>query len=210
MYTMVCTRPDLAHAISVASRYMGDLGKHHLDALKYTLKYMKGSSRVGIRYEKLERSGDSLIGFVNSDFATNLYTRKSQTSWIYTLFGSAISWKSPLQSVVALSTTEAEYIAITKAIKEDIWLKGILGEFGVDQRAVPLNCDNQSALHLAKHQVFHERSKHIDVRLHFVRDEVDKGVIKMLKISTDDNEVDMLTKVPSSTNFKYCMNLVGI
>lgn len=100
------------------------------------------------------------------------------------MFGSAISWKSCLQSVVALSTTKVGYLAIIEATKEGIWLKGILGEIEIVQGSVPIKCDNQSVLHLSKHQIFHERSKHIDVRLHFARDEVEKEIVAMVKVST--------------------------
>lgn len=117
-------------------------------------------------------------GFVDSDYAGNLDTRKSLTGFVFTFFGTSISWKTILQSVVALSTTEAEYIAVTEAIKEALWLKGIISELGLKQEQVVVHCDNQSAIHLSKHQVFHERSKHIDVKLHFVRDVIAKGGVK--------------------------------
>ncbi|XP_042012823.1 putative two-component response regulator ARR21 [Salvia splendens] len=103
---------------------------------------------------------------------------------------------SCLQSVVALSTTEAEYIALAEAVKESFWLKGILGDFGVKQDSVEIKCDSASAICLTKHQTFHERSKHVDVRLHFIRDEVNKGAVRLTKVSTDDNASDMLTKFP--------------
>lgn len=95
---------------------------------------------------------------------------------------------------MALSTTEAEYIALTSAVNESSWLRGIAADFGVEQEAVPIGCDNNGALSLAKHQVFHERSKHIDVRLHFVREEVENGRVNLFKVDTAVNPTDMLTK----------------
>ena len=89
------------------------------------------------------------------------------------MFGSAVSWKSSLQHVVALSTTEAEYLALTEAVKESFWLKGLAAEFRLGQKSVSIGCDSSSALCLAKHQVFHERSKHIDVRLYFIREKIE-------------------------------------
>ena len=111
---------------------------------------------------------------------------------------------------MALSTTEAEYMAITEAVKEALWMKGILSALGFKQHQVIIHSDSQSALHLAKHQVFHERSKHIDVKLHFVRDIVNKGEVKIEKVSTEDNPADMMTKPLPSNKFSHCLRLVNI
>ncbi|CAL8990709.1 unnamed protein product, partial [Prunus brigantina] len=105
-----------------------------------------------------------------------------------------VSWRSILQSTVALSTTEAEYMAVTEAIKEAIWLQGLLDDLGVQQDHVDVHCDSQSAIYLAKNQVHHARTKHIDVRFHFVREIIDEGDILLQKIGTADNPADMLTK----------------
>lgn len=178
-----------------------DIAVHHI----------KGSSSIGIQFGRSKYDGyDPLMGFVDSDFAGNIDTRESQFGYVFNLFGSAVSWRSSLQSVVALSTTEAEYIAITKAVKEGIWLKGLLNDFGIEQGTATIKCDSQSVLHLAKHQVFHERSKHIDVKLHFVRYEVNKGVVKMVKVSMKENAADMLTKTLPTEKFKYYLDLVSI
>lgn len=129
---------------------------------------------------------------------------------LHHVYGGVVSWKSTLQSVVALSTTEAEYMAITEAVKEALWMKGIISELCFKQPQVIIHSDSQSALHLAKHQVFHERSKHIDVKLHFVRDIVSKGEVKIEKVSTEDNPADMMTKPLPSNKFSHCFRLVNI
>lgn len=135
-----------------------------------------------------------LKGFVDSDFVGNVDTRKSLKGYIFTPYGTAISWRSVLQSIVALSTTEAIYIVMIEAVKEVMWLKAILHNFGISQRGFALYGDNQSSLHLVKHHVFHERSKHINVKLHFVRDVVERGIIIVKKVAFEDNPSDMLTK----------------
>ena len=99
----------------------------------------------------------------------DLDRRKSLTGYYFTLFGNVISWKSSLQFVVALSTTEAEFMALTEATKEALCLQGLIGKFGVKQATVPVFSDSQSAIHLSKNQDVHERTKHIDIRLHFIR-----------------------------------------
>ena len=156
LYLMIRTRPDVAHVISVASRYMADLGREHWAALKWILKYLKGSVMVGLKFGNgvWSEKDEILEGFCDSDYAANLDNRKSQSGYIFTLFGTTISWKSNLQSVVALSTTEAEYIALTEASKEGKWLQRILQDLGMELEAVRINCDSNSAICLAKHQMF--------------------------------------------------------
>ena len=210
MYCMICTRPDLAHGMSVTSRYMKDFGREHWSALKWLLRYISGSKEIGILFRQQKESENPLLGYCDSDYATNLDTRKSQSGYIFKLNGSAISWKSTLQSVVALSATEAEYIALTEAIKEGKWLKGILGDFGIKQDKVRVMCDSSSAISLARHQYFHERSKHIDVRLHFIRDEIASGEVEVLKVGTEDNAADALTKTLSVSKLKHCLELVSV
>ena len=190
---------------------MKEPGKEHWLALKWMLKYMKGSKDVGILYKRFKgECEEPLIGYCDSDYASNLDTRKSQSGYIFRMFGGAVSWKSSLQSVVALSTTEAEYIALTEAIKEAVWLKGITGDFGFAQKSVTVLCDSMSAIYLAKHQVFHERSKHIDIRLHFIRDIIEQREIKVEKIGTEDNATDSLTKALPVAKFRHCLKLVGV
>lgn len=211
MYTMVCTRPDMAHAISVMSRYMVDPGKSHWEGLKKILRYLKGTADYGILFKRCEDEMEaSLVGYTDSDYAANLDNRRSQSGYVFNLYGAAVSWKSQLQHMVALSTTEAEYMAATEAVKEAVWLKGMISDLNIVQDVVVVRCDSQSALYLMKHQTFHERSKHIDVRLHFIREIVEKGEIKMEKVSTEENAADMLTKALPSSKFVHCLELVGL
>ena len=136
-------------------------------------------------------------------------TGKSQSDYVFNLYSSAISWKSSLQSVVSLSTTEVEYIALAEAVKESFWLKGIMGDFGIQQEAVEIKCDSSSAICLTKHQTFHERSKHVNVRLHFIRDEVNNGSVKVEKVGTEENVSDMLTKAIPNSKLKHCLELIN-
>ncbi|XP_073278706.1 secreted RxLR effector protein 161-like [Primulina huaijiensis] len=127
MYGMVCSQPYLEHSISQISRFMADPGENHWEALKWTLSYLKGTSKLGLMFQgQKENSSQPLEGYVDTDFSGNLDTRKSITGYIFTLYGTAISWKASFQSVVALSTTEAEFIAVTEAVKEAIWLKRLI------------------------------------------------------------------------------------
>nr|KYP72642.1 Retrovirus-related Pol polyprotein from transposon TNT 1-94 [Cajanus cajan] len=209
MYGMVCCRPDLAYAISLVSRFMANPGQLHWNALKWLFRYLNGTLGCGLRFKRSHTEGDAVIGYVDADFAGCLDTRKSLTGYVFTMFGSAVTWKANLQSVVSLSTTEAEYIALTEGAKEGSWLKGLIGDLGINQSRVTINCDSQSAIHLANHHTYHERTKHIDIRYHFIRDMIETRKIQVLKIATEDNPADMLTKSLPRAKFKHCLDLIN-
>ncbi|KAL5547707.1 hypothetical protein UlMin_002938 [Ulmus minor] len=210
MYSMVSTRPDLSFVMSVLSRYMSNLGKKHWEAAKWLFRYIKGTSNVGLIYEQKEGTKLKLEGFVDFDYAGNKDNRRSTTAYMFCLHGCCISWKSQLQSIVALSTTEAEYIAATEAIKEALWLQGILQELKLMEDNAIVFSDSQSALHLCKNPVFHERTKHVDVRYHFIREKVTERKILVEKISTEDNPADAGTKVLPLSKFKLCFDLLRV
>ncbi|RVW84134.1 Retrovirus-related Pol polyprotein from transposon TNT 1-94 [Vitis vinifera] len=193
MYAMVCTRPDLAFAVSVVSRFMSNPGKAHWEAVKWIMRYLKGSSSVCLVYGNGDVSS-GLIGFTDSDHGGDLMKRRSLTCYIFTLFGCAINWRASLQPTVALSTTEAEYMSLTEGVKEGMWLNGFLGSLGLNLSKPVIYCDSQSALCLAKNPVYHERTKHIDVRLNFIRDVIEEKLFSIEKVATEVNPADMLTK----------------
>ena len=205
MYAMVCTRPDIAHAVSVVSRFMGNPGKEHWQAVKRIFRYLRGTSDVGLIY-----GGDThclVTGYSDSDYAGDVDSRRSMTGYVFTLSGSVVSWKATLQAAVTLSTTEAEYMALTEAAKEGIWLQGLVGDLGLHQDQAVVFCDSQSAICLAKDQVHHERTKHIDVRYHFLRDE---KRIEVKKVGTADNPADMFTKSVQQSKFQHCLDLLNV
>ncbi|GJZ17424.1 retrovirus-related pol polyprotein from transposon TNT 1-94 [Tanacetum coccineum] len=191
MFAMICTRPDIAHAVGVVSRYMAEPGREHWEAVKRILRYIKGTSDVALCFGE----SDLIVkGYVDSDYAGDLDGSKSTTGYVFTLCGGTVSWVSKLQSVVAMSTTEAEYVAVAQASKEAVWLKMSLEEIGHEQEKITLFYDNQSALYLARNPAFHSKTKHIRVQYHFVREKVEEGTVDMQKIHTDDNVADYLTK----------------
>nr|GEY58208.1 retrovirus-related Pol polyprotein from transposon TNT 1-94 [Tanacetum cinerariifolium] len=141
MYAMVCTCPDLSHAVSVVSRYMHNAGKMHWEALKCIIRYLKMTSNIGLSFEKGCASPNRVVGFVDFDYAGDLDARKSFSSYIFSHCGSAMSWYSSLQAIIALSTIEAEYISSTEGVKEAIWLRGMINEFGLPQELALLVFD---------------------------------------------------------------------
>ena len=210
MYVMVCTRPDISHAVGTVSKYMHNPGKEHWQAVKWILRYIQKTLDVGLIFKKDDMVGQHVVGYCNSDYAGDLDKRISTTGYVFTLAKAPVSWKSTLQSTVVLSTTEAEYMAITEAVKEAIWLQGLLDDLGVGQKQVIVFCDSQSTIHLAKNQVYHARTKHIDVRYYFVQEIIEEGGVLVQKIKTDDNPADMLTKVVTTIKFNHCLDFINI
>ena len=143
--------------------------------------------------------------------AGDLDTRKSTSGYIFTVAGGAMSWCSKLQRIVALSTTtEAEYISATKASKEAIWCSRLVEDLGIFINTLVLGCDSRSVEYLAKNAMFHSRTKHIDVRHHFIRQVLEDGLVTLTKIKTQDNLVDILTKSLGKAQHEHCMQLVGV
>ncbi|KAH9782268.1 hypothetical protein KPL71_008823 [Citrus sinensis] len=210
MYAMVLTRPDLSYAVSVVSRYMANPGKEHWRDVMWILRYLNGTINYGLIYRTDGRKEINVEGFVDSDYTGDLDKRRSLIGYLFRLSGCTISWKASLHNVVALSTTEAEYTAAVDAIKEVIWLKGMVTDLGYEQRQIIVHCDSQSAIYLSKNQIHHEKTKHIDIKLPFVRLEVPEGVVKLVKIHTDDNVADMLTKALLGAKFEFCVNSAGV
>ncbi|KAJ4729013.1 Retrovirus-related Pol polyprotein from transposon TNT 1-94 [Melia azedarach] len=205
MYAMVCTRPDLAQSVSVVSRFIGEPGKEHWQAVKRIFRYLKGTFDVGLIY-----GGDTqclVTRFSDSDYAGDVDSRRSMTGYVFTLGSSVVSWKATLQPTVTLSTTEAEYMALTEAAKEGIWLKGLVSDLGLHHDQAIVYCDSLSVICLAKDQVHHEKTKHIDVRYHFLRSE---KRIKVNKVGIADNLADIFTKPVPHSKFQHCLDLLNV
>ncbi|CAM8938448.1 unnamed protein product [Rhodiola kirilowii] len=209
MYAMISSRPDLSYAISLLSRFMSNPGHEHWLALKHVFAYIRSTLDVGLCYKR--RQDDlKLIGYVDADFGGDRDTRKSTTALYFTLGACCISWKSQLQSIVTISSTESEYIALCDAVKEAMWLQGMLSEAKLFSGTAVIKCDSQSAICLSKNPVYHERSKHIDIKYHFVRDKIENGDVIVDKVGTEDNPADMGTKTVTNTKFKLCLRLLYV
>ncbi|KAG7533237.1 Reverse transcriptase RNA-dependent DNA polymerase [Arabidopsis thaliana x Arabidopsis arenosa] len=160
-----------------------------------SLMYSMLGTRADLAYS-VGGEGEFIIrGYCDSDYAGDKDRSRSTTGMVFTVGGNVVSWKSSLQKVVALSTTEANFMALTEAAKEAVWLKGFMEELGHSQGAVEINCDSQSAIALAKNAVFHERTKHISTKFNFIRDLISDGTVQVVKIATEYNHADIFTKV---------------
>jgi hypothetical protein len=149
---------DHAHAVEVVSRYMNNQGKEHWEAVKWILGYLRGTTTHVLCFGG---SNTFLQGYVDSDMAGDKDNRRRTTRYFFTIGGTTVSWISKLQKVVALSTTEVEYVAATEASKEMIWLQRFMEELGKKQENNRLYCASQSVIHLAKNSSFHSKTNNI-------------------------------------------------
>ena len=147
---------------------------------------------------------------MNFDFTGDLDKKRFLIGYVFTLSGCAIIWEVTLQSTIVLSTIETKYMAAIEAMKVAIWLKGLVGDLGLQQDDVVVFFDCQSTIHLTKNQMYDEITKHIDVRCHFISEIVSQGTIVVRKVATLDNPMDMMTKLVLLDKFKYCLDLIGV
>ncbi|KAK9075617.1 hypothetical protein SSX86_003943 [Deinandra increscens subsp. villosa] len=197
MYAMICTRPDVSCALSMTSRYQQNPGNSHWMAVKSILKYLRRSKDMFLIYGSDEKE---LVvrGYTDASFQTDRDDSRSQSGYIFIMNGGAVSWKSSKQDVVALSTTESEYIAASLTAQEAAWLKKFIAELGVVptiQGPLEILCDNEGAIAQIKEPRDHQKVRHIERRFNYIRDEVAKGKICIRKVHTNDNVADPLTKL---------------
>jgi hypothetical protein len=165
----------------------------HLQAVKRILRYLRGTTEFGIIYRK--RDEGQLRAYADSDYAGDVDDRKSTSGFVFMLGIGAVSWSSKKQPVVTLSTTEAEFIAAASCACQGVWLRRILGNIGLEQVTnTVIYCDNNSAIKLSKNPVLHGRSKHIDVRFHFLRDLTRDGVVELVYCNTQEQITNIMTK----------------
>lgn len=198
------TRPDLVFSVGLISRFMDNPRSSHLLAAKRILRYVKGTVNFGVLFPcKRRKSEIELLGYSDSDWSGDKEDRKSTASFLFKLGDASISWGSKKESVVALSSCEAEYIAASMCACQALWLDALMRELGMKKEgSVKLLVDNRSAIDLAKHPVAHGRSKHIDTRFHFLRDHVNKGTLVLEHCRTDIQLADILTKPMKRIRFK--------
>lgn len=212
IYAMTGTRPDLCYIVTKLSQYLSKPTNAHLSLAKHVLRYIKYTIDYELCYRK-SKDGLQLYGFSDSDWGQDPDNRKSVTGYCYKLNpdSSPISWKSRKQSTVALSTCEAEYMACSDATCEGIFLKNLLSDFCC-KSDVPftLNCDNQSAISLIENPVKHSRSKHIDIKYHFIRDHFCKGILKVSYVCTDENLADIFTKALPRVKLEYFVKFLFV
>jgi len=204
IYAMTKTRPDLAYPVGSLARYMSNPGPEHQIAMDKLLRYLEKSANLGIRYQ-LDGNQLDIAGYVDSDWGGDLENRRSTSAYLFTVNGASLSWTSKLQKTTALSSTEAEYMALKEAVKELLYIRQLCRELAaiapIRTGDIFIRCDSQSAMDIAKNPTFHYRTKHIDIQYHFVREHVTNGTVRIKYIPTDKQLADGLTKPISQDNW---------
>jgi hypothetical protein len=197
MYLVIATRPDIAHAVGVLCRFMSKPGPAHWKATKHLFRYLRGSVDYRLTYAPDPSSSQLFTTYSDADHGGNPDNGRSTSAYVVKMGAGAVSWMSRLQSIVALSTTEAEFISAVSAGQEIVWMRSFLGELGCSFDAPSLLLvDNQSAIQVARNPEHHGRMKHLDLRFFWLRDMVNSGVIAVRYIPTADMAADLLTIVP--------------
>ena len=193
MYLSAGIRPDITYIVSNLARFSSKPTTDHWNAVKRVMRYLRGTTKLGIHYSS--GCSNKLIGYSDADWGGDVNDRKSTSGYIFKLNGGAVSWRSKKQSCVASSTAEAEYIALLTAVQESPWLNQLISELTTSQnQQITILEDNQSTIAMTHNPQFHGRSKHIDIKYHFVRDHVNNGNIKLKYCPSGDMTADMLMK----------------
>ncbi|KAK2417383.1 putative mitochondrial protein [Trifolium repens] len=206
------TRPDINYVLGSVSRFMSNPKASHMIAAKRILRYLKGTQDFGLAFLKSNMESElELEGFSDSDWCGDKDDRRSTSGYWFRFRNSPISWSSKKQSIVALSSCEAEYVAAAQPACQAVWLESLLDELKINYvKPVRLNVDNKSAISLARNPIAHGRSKHIETKYHFLRDQVSKEKLTVEHCSTNVQIVDILTKPLKADRFKELRKLVGI
>ena len=206
-YASLGTRPDITYAVSVLSRFLEKPGRAHWEACKRVFRYLAGTKSLRLTYGGEQRD---LVGFTDADGSMH-DDRRAISGYAFLIDGAAVSWASKKQEIISLSTTESEYVAITHATKEALWLRSFIGQlFTPFTEAIELNSDNQSAIALTRDHQYHARTKHIDIRFHFIRWVVEDKKIKLVYCPTEDMVADVLTKALPSPKVKHFASALGL
>lgn len=209
MWPATITRMETAWYASQLAKYLANPTKHHMEVAEHCLRYLVTHPNEGICLGGGDGSDLQLEGYTDASWADDLDTRRSTCGYLFD-FGGPVCWRSGRQPLVAGSTTEAEYIALTLAAREAASLKRLLDEIDIPQKAVVLHEDNQPAIDLLKKPVGEGRTRHIDTRWHYILEEVTNGAIEVHKIHTDQQLADGLTKILNSVKFKEWMRNAGM
>ena len=205
------TRPDIAFAVSHVARFCSSPTKEHWTAVKRILRYLKGTPNYGLTYSRNVNTDGTLIGYSDADWAGDANDRKSTSGYFFMMSGAAVSWKSQKQTCVALSTAEAEYIALAAATQEATWMRQLLEDLHNGQIEPTVTCeDNQFAISIAQNPQYHKRTKHIDIKYHYVREKVLDTTIKLRYCPTSDMIADILTKGLTYDKFSRLRALSGV
>lgn len=210
LFVAQVSRPDICYAVNTVSRFNNNPGKLHWIAVKRIVRYLKQTSKYKLCFQQQEDGPPRITGYCDSDFASDIDERKSTSGYVFKMHGGSISWCSKKQPTVALSTTEAEYMSLSLSMQEGLWLQNLQKELQPNSPKMHIFCDSQSAIHLASTNSYHSRTKHIDVKHHYIRNIINDGKIILEYIPTEQMVADALTKPLPALKNNYCAESMGL
>ena len=205
---LTASRPDIMFATCLCARFQADPKESHLIAVKRIFRYLKGTPNLGIWYPK--DTGFDLIGYTDSDYAGCKIDRKSTSGSCQFLGRRLVSWFSKKQHSVSTLTAEAEYIAAGSCCAQLPWMRNQLKDYGIDLDHIPIFCDNTSAIAISNNPVQHSRTKHIDIRYHFIREHIMNGTVELQYVPTADQIADIFTKPLDEATFNKLVSELGM
>ncbi|GJV07113.1 hypothetical protein Tco_1344769 [Tanacetum coccineum] len=205
---LTSSRPDIVQAVCYCARYQARPTKKHLKEVKRIFRYLRGTINIGLWYPK--DFGFELTAFSNVEHAGCLDTRKSTSGGIQFLGDKLVSWMSKKQDCTAMSSAEAEYVALSASCAQVMWMRTQLKDYGFNYNKIPLYCDSQSAIAISCNPVQHSRTKHIHTRYHFIKEQVENGIIELYFVRTEYQLADMFTKALPEDRFQYLVIRIGM
>ncbi|GJY73112.1 retrovirus-related pol polyprotein from transposon TNT 1-94 [Tanacetum coccineum] len=205
---LTSSRPDIMFATCMCARYQANPNEHHVSAVKRIFRYLKGSINLGLWYPK--DSGFDLTAYSDADHAGCHLDRKSTSGSVQFLGDKLVCWSSKKQNCVSISTAESEYVAVSGCCAQVLWMRTQLTDYGFFFDKVPIYCDSKSAIAISCNPVQHTRTKHIDVRYHFIKDHVEKGTIELYFVGTEFQLADLFTKSLPEARFKFLVEKLGM
>ncbi|KAJ9558313.1 hypothetical protein OSB04_012927 [Centaurea solstitialis] len=205
---LTASRPDIMFAVCVCARYQVRPKESHLHAVKRIFKYLKGQPRLGLWYPN--DSSFDLVAYTDSDYGGANLDRKSTSGGCQFLGGRLVSWQCKKQTIVSQSTTEAEYIAASQCCSQVLWIQNQMQDYGLSFLQTPIYIDNNSAISIVNNPVKHSKTKHVEIKYHFIRDCNEKKLIQVLKVHTDDQYADLFTKAFDVGRFTFLVTGVGM
>jgi hypothetical protein len=205
---LTASRLDIAFSVGVCARFQANPKESHLTAVKRILWYVNATANFGVYFSR--DTTLNLAGYSDADWAGNADDRKSTSGGCFYVGTNLVAWMSKKQNSISLSTAEAEYIAAGSCCTQLMWMKQLLADYGFPQGMMVVYCDNTSAINISKNLVQHSRTKHIDIRHHFIRDLVENQVVSLDYVSTENQLADLFTKPLDGSRFEYLRNAIGI
>ncbi|XP_065622786.1 secreted RxLR effector protein 161-like [Quercus suber] len=205
---LTASRPDIAFSVGICARFQAASKESHLTAIKRIIRYINGTFEYGIWYSR--DLNECLAKYSDADWAGCIDDRKSTSSGCYYLGNNLVLWMSKKHNSVSLSTAEAEYIAAASCCAQLLWMKKLLHDYGITQDTMCVYCDNTSAINLSKNPVQHSKSKHIEIRYHFIRDLVEERTVYLELINTENQKADIFTKPLDGPKFKSLCKTIGV